>query len=79
MDKKEYNRWRKNGNFTISQERLLQVSNHISEGETSAYTKAEAAQVATYWSLMHEKKCNELQSVKLAFLSNAIVIINEHP
>lgn len=59
MKADEYRKWRRNGNFTISQSRLLQVDNHIAEGERGCYTKSEAAQVATYWSLKYSALCNE--------------------
>lgn len=51
MSRKEFAAWKKNGNFTISQNRILTVTNHITEGEHDAYNKDEAAQCATYWSL----------------------------
>lgn len=64
MKAAEYRKWRRNGNFTISQSRLLQVDNHIAEGERGCYSKAEAAQVATYWSLKYSALCNERASEK---------------
>lgn len=51
MTKAEFKHWTKNGNLTLSEERILEVSNHIAEGEHRAYTKQEAAQAVTYWSL----------------------------
>ncbi len=62
MTNSDYAKWRRNGNFTISQNRLLQVSNHISEH--GMYTKSEAAQVATYWSLVASGLQNELSLIK---------------
>lgn len=51
MSRKEFAAWKKNGTFTISQNRILTVTNHIAESEADDYTKSEAEQCATYWSL----------------------------
>lgn len=53
MTKQQFQFWTKNGNLRISEERILTVTNHISECEHRAYTKDEAAQCVTYWSLCH--------------------------
>ena len=72
MKKAEFKKWTKNGNFTISQERILDVSNHIAEGEHGLYTKSEAAQVATYWSLNHSSAVTECNTLRLGILSKAL-------
>jgi hypothetical protein len=51
MTNKDFTAWKKRGTFTLSHDRILQVSNNIAEGEHNAYTKKEAAEVAMYHSL----------------------------
>ncbi len=75
MTKSEYDKWRKNGNFTITQDRLLQVSNHIAEGEHGSYTKREAAQVATYWSLVASGIQSELSLLKTRIQMNKVTAL----
>lgn len=74
MNPTEFKKWRKNGNFTVSQDRILEVSNHISEGEHSCYTKAEAAQVATYWSLEASDRTMELANFKSEMVNNILAL-----
>lgn len=57
MTDKEFNKWVKNGNFTISQERILSITNDIAENIHDTYTKKEAAQCVSYWSLEFFSKC----------------------
>lgn len=64
MTEVEFAKWSKNGNFTISQERILTVSNHIAECEHDCYTKAEVAQVAMYHALEVSKLVGEVESLK---------------
>lgn len=51
MTEESFQRWKRNGNFTLTHERILTVSNHVAEGEGDCYTKKEAAEVAMYHSL----------------------------
>jgi hypothetical protein len=68
MTYEEFNKWKRNGNFKSSHARILQVSNHIAEGEDDCYTKREAAEVATYWSLEASRLQSELASLKTGAL-----------
>ena len=64
MTKQEFAKWKRNGNFTISQKRILDVTNDIAEDIHSTYTKKEAAQCVVYWSLLYSKIHYESQNLK---------------
>lgn len=62
---------KKRGVFTLTEERIAEVTNHISEGIHSAYTKKEAAECVQYWAMDAYYKQQELQSKRgSAFLAN---------
>lgn len=65
MTKEQFIKWKKNGNFKLSQKRILEVSNHISEGFNDCYTKAEAAEVVMYFSLDNSYLIADLEAIKM--------------
>ena len=51
MTNKAFKQWTKNGNFTLTEEKILQVSNDISEDMAYIHTKKELVECARYWML----------------------------
>ncbi len=51
MTEETFKKWTENGNFTLSQDRILSISNDIAEQIYDTFTKKEACEVVTYWSL----------------------------
>lgn len=55
FDKNLYKKWFENGNLSLSEERILTISNHISEGMYKCFTKKEVIEVAIYWMMFSDK------------------------
>ena len=72
MTKSEFTRWKRNGNFTISQKRILDVTNDIAENIHSTYTKKEAAECVMYWSLLEARIESELNNLKTSNLIKSV-------
>lgn len=64
MTEESFQRWKRNGNFTLTHDRILQVSNDIAEGMLENYTKKEAAEVATYHAMDVSDLINEVAHLR---------------
>jgi hypothetical protein len=53
MTRTEFKKWKDNGTFTVSQNRILEVANDIAEGYFDNFTKKEATEAVTYFALEH--------------------------
>lgn len=78
MTDKQFREWKTNGNFKLSHERILDVTNHISEGIHTLYSKAEAAEVATYWSLVADSLNQRLRLLGTDIIINAFELQKKH-
>lgn len=72
MTEESFQRWKRNGNFTLTHERILQVSNHIGGRESDSYTKREAAEVALFHAWEACDLINEVARLKKALDLNAL-------
>ena len=72
MTKEQFKRY----NFKYSLDRIFTVSNHISEG-VNCYTKAEAAEVARFWSLEASLFQSQLSSLRSEILASALKLYRE--
>lgn len=63
MNYSQYLKWKKNGNFTLPYQKILDISNDISEGLYDNFTKKEAAEVAMFWSLSQVETQNKLNGL----------------
>lgn len=72
-----FNDFKEKGAFTLTEERIHTVSNHISEDEPDCYTKKEAAECAKYWSLSAYYKQQDLNAMRDEILLIALRATNE--